>query len=87
VVGKVFDDVGVEPENAELVCTDDPGQELHYENLVVEGEALVVAHKHIVETFCESLGVVQQLEGGKIGGIGVLFFAAFLRQKISDTQI
>jgi hypothetical protein len=71
VIGEVFEDVGVEGENGELVSAHDTGEELHEEDLVVEGKALVVAGEVVVEFLGKGLGVVEELEGREVGGGGL----------------
>lgn len=71
VIGEVFKDVGVERENGELVRAHDTGEELHEEDLVVEGKALVVAAEVVVELLGKGLRVVEELQGRKVGGGGL----------------
>ena len=68
MIGEVFEDVGVERENGELVRAHDTREELHEEDLVVEGKALVVPAEVVVEFLGKGLGVVEELEGREVGG-------------------
>lgn len=84
VVREILDDVGVEVEDAELVRARYAGEELHEEDLVVKGEALVVLREEVVQLFGEGLGVMEELKGGEIrsrGSIGS--FCAVLRRIVS----
>ena len=78
VVGEVFEDVGVKGEHKELVIAHDAGEELHEEDLVVEGKALVVPAEDVVEFLGKGLGVVEELEGRKVGGARLGRLALFL---------
>lgn len=67
VICKVFEDVGVERENTELVRTHDTREELHKEDLVVEGKTLVVPTEVVVEFLGKRLWVVEELQGREVG--------------------
>lgn len=84
VVGQVFDDVGVEAKHGQFVGGHDAGKELHEEDFVFEGEALVIAIQDVVQLFSEGLRVMKELKGGEIrsrGSIGS--FCAVLRRSVS----
>lgn len=68
MVREVFEDVGVERENRELVRAHDTGEELHEEDLVVEGKALVVPAEIVVEFLGKGLRIVEELQGREVGG-------------------
>jgi hypothetical protein len=64
------------------VCTHDAGEELHHENLMVEGKSLVIAIEEVIELFSKSLRIIKKLQGRKIGGYIIRFFVMFLGQKL-----
>lgn len=68
VVREVLHNVGVEAEHAELVPAHHAREQLHEQDLVVEREALVVLVEDVVELLAERLRVVEQLDGGEVGG-------------------
>ena len=78
VIREVFEDVGVEREHRELVRAHDTGEELHEEDLVVEGKALVVPAEVVVEFLGKGLGVVEELQGREVGGGGLGRLVFFL---------
>lgn len=68
VVSEVFDDVGVEGEDGELVGAAHSSKDLHDENFVVEGVGAVVFDEGVVEFFSKRLGIVEELKGRKVDG-------------------
>ena len=68
MIGEIFEDVGVEREDGELVRAHDAREELHEEDLVVEGKALVVPAEVVVEFLGKGLGIVEELQGREVGG-------------------
>lgn len=54
--------------------THDPREELHDEDLVVQGELFIVVVQYVVELFAKGLGIAEELEGGEVGvGFVALF--------------
>lgn len=49
------------------MCTHNARKELHHEDLVVEGEALVVAIEQVIKPLGEGLGVVKELKSREVG--------------------
>jgi hypothetical protein len=78
VVSKIFENIGIKRENEDFMAAHDAREELHDEDFVVEGKALVIAVEVVVQFFGEGLGVVEQLKGGKIGRGGFGGFIFFL---------
>lgn len=48
------------------MCAHNTREELHHQDLVVEGEALVVAVKEVIESLRKGLRIVKELESGEI---------------------
>lgn len=68
MIGEVFENVGIEGENEELVRAHDTGEELHEEDFVVKGKTLVVPTEVVIEFLGKGLWVVEELEGREVGG-------------------
>lgn len=71
MIREVFEDVGVERENRELVRAHDTREKLHEEDLVVEGKALVVPAEVVVEFLGKGLWIIEELQGREVGGGGL----------------
>jgi len=67
MVSKIFHDVCIKAEYAELVYTYDARDQQHDKNFMVEGKTLVMAMEHIKQPFRKCLGIVKNLESWKVG--------------------
>lgn len=82
--GEIFEEMGVEAEDGELVQSDETGDELEDEQLQIDGELAVVAGEMLgEEELGEALGIVEEVEGGEVERVGLVLVLLFLLGRLA----
>lgn len=80
MVGEIFDNVGVEAQDAKFMSTHHPREELHNENFMFKREALIVTAEVIVQLLSKCLWVIEELQCREVWCRRCIFVVLFLKE-------
>lgn len=67
MVGEIFEDIGVEAKNAELMRAHHSRQKVHDQYFVGQREPFVVTVQHVVQLLAERLRIIEKLKRREVG--------------------